>query len=207
MKLIGKGYWYNVFDLGNERVLKLEKGFQQKVKDSYSIEGKKLFTWLITVFKLLTGRKKITESYSYMQKHVNPALLGQPRFLNGISYEQDKVELLDIALSQASSEEKQKLINLYIQNILNCWRNGFADRVYNFTINNGLTNNGQLILLDFNEVTFSKSKILQCIWSKRWLRAWSFRQIDQKLQEYYQMQMDNLVTQKTLEENWEQDKK
>ncbi|MFH0852136.1 MAG: hypothetical protein V1845_00810 [bacterium] len=204
MKLIGKGYCYNVYELNNSRVLKLEKGFFQKVCDIYQFEGKKVFDWLRASFKLLTGRKKILASYSYMRSNVDLALLGSPKFLEGINYEQDKVELLEAIIIHSNFIEKKGLIDLYIQNIIQCWKNGFADRVYNFTINNGIDYSGRLILLDFNEVTFLKEEALKRIKSKRWLRASSFKHVDSELQKYYQEQMDLLITPESLEKNWVQ---
>ena len=43
LKLIGKGYWYHVYDLENGRVLKIEKNFAQKVYETYGLENKKIF--------------------------------------------------------------------------------------------------------------------------------------------------------------------
>ncbi len=206
-KLIGKGYWYNVYDIDNGRVLKLEKGFLQKVRDTYHLEDKKIVPWLTALLKLLTGRKKILASYSYIRSNVDLVLVGSPNFLDGISYKQDKVELLGTSIMRSGFSEKKKLIDLYVQNIVECWKSGCADRVYNFTINNGLDTSGRLILLDFNEVTLSKTEVLERINSKRWLRSWSLKQVDPKLQQYYREQMDLLITPESLEKNWQGSKK
>ena len=202
MKLIGNGYWYNVYDLGNERVLKLEKGLLQKIINTYQLEGKKISPWLRALFGLLTGQKKIIAYYNYIRSDVDPTLVGSPKFLDGINYEQDKVEMLGTVIMRSNFIEQKRLIDLYILNIIKCWQNGFSDRVYNFTINNGVDDDGGLILLDFNEVTLKKNEVSKRIRSKRWLRSWSFGQIDIKLQQYYQQQMDLLITTESLEQNW-----
>lgn len=207
IKLIGKGYWYNVYDLGNGRVLKHEKGILQKIKDTYLLEGKKVIPWLTALYKLLTGRKKILKIYSYIKNNVDLTLVGSPKFLDGISYEQDKVELLGVAIMRSVFNEKKRLIDLYVQNIIQCWKNGFADRIYNFAINNGINNSRRLVLLDFNEITLLREEVLERIKSKRWLRSWSLKQVDSELQQYYREQMDLLITSESLEKNWMQKQK
>ncbi len=206
MKIIGKGYWYNVYDLKNSRVIKLEKGFLQKICDTYQFEGKNITSYLKTIFKLLTGKRKIMDAYAYIQNNSELGLVGFPTFLDGINYEQNKVEILGSVLLGLNLIKRKELIDLYIKNIIECWRNGFADNVYNFTINNGVDSSGKLIFLDFNEITLLKADVLKSIETKRWLRAWSLNQIDIELQQYYREQMNMEVTTESLEQNWQRNK-
>lgn len=85
MTFLNKGYCYNVYDLGNGRVRKFEKGFLKKIIDGY------------------------------------------------------------------------------VENIFESWKQGFSDRVYNFTINNGIDKNRNIILLYFNEITLFKDEVLKRI--------------------------------------------
>ena len=198
MKIIGRGYWYRVYDLGNGRVLKSEKNFLHKAYDTFNFEGIRPSVY----FKLITKNWRIALIYKRLKGQIDLTLIGAPIFLAGIDYEQDKVEILENILKRSSEAENQKIIDMYIENIMECWRNGFSDEVYNFTINSGLDTFGKMILIDFNEVTFSKEDVLRSINSKRWLKSWSLGQIDSNLKSYYVEQMERKITSNSLEKNW-----
>jgi len=197
---IGVGYYYNVYDLGNGRVRKVEKGFFAKAL--YALPREKFdFTVL---YRLLAHRKHITETYRRIRT-VDQSLIGHPAFLSGLDYEQDKAVILEDALSSAIAAQQHAIIDVYTQHIITCWRHGFADTVFNFSVNNGIDKNGTPILLDFNEVTFDKEKVRHNIQTNRWLRAYSFtHHLPENLQHYYTEQMEKFLTIEKLAEIWGQ---
>lgn len=202
MKFINKGYHYNVFDLGNARVRKIEKSFLNKITDAYFFEDRKIFNWVSVCYRIFKGKKYINEVYVYIKNNVRLDILGNPVFLKGVNYDQDKVEILGTSLKQAQKEKAQKIIDGYIQNIFESWTQGFSDRVYNFSVNNGVNKNGNVILLDFNEITLSKDEVSKSIKLKRWLRASSYINLNPLYKEYYRLNMETSMTEKNLNLFW-----
>ncbi len=176
MKRIGKGYFYNVYDLGNGRVLK-------KQKTSFAL------FWHIMVIngflphavgeyrRAIRTLPQIKQVYSELMQNVsNTQLLGNPLFNTGIEYEQDKALVLYDALRKAPLEEQYLLVEKYITLIKELWKYGCHETVYNFTINNAVNKDGEVILIDFNEMTFDKTVVEQDIEKKEWLHRWSYTQ-------------------------------
>ena len=195
---IGVGYHYNVYDLGNGRVRKIEKGFFTKA--FYALPREKFD--LFVLYRFLVHRKHITETYRRIRT-IDQSLIGHPIFLSGLNYEQDKAVILGDMLSSATTPQQYAIIDTYIQHIITCWRHDFADTVFNFLINNGIDRNGTLTLLDFNEVTFNKEKVRHDVQTKRWLRAYSFtHHLPEHLKHYYAEQMEKSLTVEKIEEVW-----
>lgn len=204
-QFIGKGYWYSVFDIGNDRVRKVEKSVYQKIRDSYKQEGRDPFVWIQSLFKLLTKRQKISSQYKYIENNVDLSFLGSPKFLKGIDYEQDKTQTFGEMLNHANNVQAKELVDKYIESIRLSWEHGFADSVFNFTENSGVSKGGKVILLDFNEITLSKEDVLHSIKIKRWLKSWSASQINPELQSYYFEQMDRYITSEMVSKYWKSD--
>jgi len=202
MIFIGKGYMYNVFDLGNGRVLKAEKTLRQKLIDTYFYEGCDVRNYLKALAHLM-NKKRAIEINRYVQLHVDPEIVGHPTFLEGINYEQDKVELLADVLARLDLAGRKQMVDLYIENILKCWENGFSDTVFNFTINNGLGQNDQIVLIDFNEIVTSREETEKRILTNRWLQSWTYQQLEPVLRRYYREKMDEIVTLDTLNKHWQ----
>lgn len=202
MIFLNRGYYYNVYDLGNGRVRKVEKIFYKKIIDAFFFANGNIRNWFLACHNIFKGKKHIQEVYSYIKNNMKPDLLGSPKFLKGINYEQDKVDSVGTRLVRASTEEARKIIDRYIQSIFESWKQGFSDRVYNFSINNGINKNGDIILLDFNEVTFSKAEVLNHIESKRWLSASTYTRLDPLIKKYYRQKMEDWMTKENLELFW-----
>lgn len=202
MQKIGEGYWYNVYRLENERVLKIQKTILEKIRDSYKKERKNFYRWLKTVRNLICDVNEISTNYRYIKNNVDLSLLGMPTFLRGIDYEQDRVWILGVILQSCTLEERRSIIDLYIDNIIDCWKYGFADKLFNFTINNGLDRTGRMIFIDFNEISLFKEDIILRIKKKTWTNSWSLRQVDLETRSYYLAQMDLRITLESLETNW-----
>ncbi len=54
------------------------------------------------------------------------------------------------------------------------WRHGISDVVFNFTINNGVSENNSVSQIDFGEMTFNKSEVEKLIKSKIWFTRYSY---------------------------------
>jgi hypothetical protein len=75
--------------------------------------------------------------------------------------------------------------------------------VFNFTVNNGIDKQGNVVLIDFNETSRSKVKALECIKTGRWLKSMSYLTLDPQLKEYYKKAMEQGITESQLEEYWQ----
>jgi hypothetical protein len=199
MKLLGRGYYYNVYDIGNDRVRKVEKDPVEKaIYIFFSLWGN-IPEFFRTMKKLERNRNATPSLYAELLKKADPALLGNPIFLSGIDYEQDKVRILGPLLK---TENAEAIIDAYIDNIITCWKYGFADTVFNFTLNNGLAKDETAILADFNEITFDKEEVRKRIKNKRWLSKYSYMTLSSEHKAYYRAQMDARITEAALEEHW-----
>jgi len=199
---IGQGWQYTVYDLG-DRVRKIPHSREETEQILFSRGRKyKEGELEIIVDNIIRSRE---ESIAGLQKRkINQALLGNPIFLDNEIYLQDKAVPLRDKFSEfrENIKEGHQLINEYTQFIFECWKNGFSERTYNFTINNAYNHRG-IILIDLGEIAFSKGSIKNNIEEERWLKSWSFqKELDPKLKRYYKKQMKRSLTLENLEKYW-----
>jgi hypothetical protein len=202
MKLIGQGWQYKVYDLGNGRVRKVEQNqirrFLRIMKSpDYSISDG--IRYLLKTNK--TGPIAIQGFKSLIHK-IDLSKFGNPEIKDGMTYEQDWVMPLEVFFSTHSTTESKKIIAQCLDLLIYMWKFGFADIVYNFTINNGVTKDGKLILLDIGEICFDKQRAKNSVASKKWLGEWSYRTFPEgELKDYYRTTMDALTVDE-FDRNW-----
>lgn len=205
MQLIGHGAQYNVYDTEDGRVLKRPLTQEETIKiiTSWYEEGE-VPPEKLEVYHTAAAQKACTVMRPHVAKSSELAhLLGNPVFSDGAEYTQDKVDTVGTALQSAPVTEGERIIDSYIQCIIDLWGFGLADRVYNPTINNGLKADKRVILIDFGEVTFEKSDVEKRIAKRRWLKAWSYNHdLPKNLRDYYAEQMKARLTQAQLDETW-----
>lgn len=189
----GRGYIYDVFDMGDGRVLKKEKPKWKQY-------------WLHLQHNHSPAH---VEKNNALSRHLtsvlpNLAVLGHPTWLSKRSYTQDKVVILEDYFKSHSFEENKRVIDALIQSIFETWSLGFGDLIFNVTHNNGLRADGSVILLDFNEVSVHKEDILARIAMRRWVKAHSYTRVlpDGELKVYYAAAMDAAMTEENLNRYW-----
>ncbi len=163
----------------------------------------------MNIRKQILGAERITgrslHGLKKIIKNINPEIIGNPAFLKHSSYEQDTAISLSTYLVKHSLNENKAILKKYIENIIQTWRFGFCDTVFNFTINNGVKN-GYVILLDLGELTFSKKKIEGLITKKVWLKRWSYLNVkDIRVKKYFATLMNSYITTSSLKKNWKLD--
>ena len=120
--------------------------------------------------------------------------------IEGKRIEQDRVEILGNCLK---GKDAKRWVDEYIEFIFECWKNGFSEKTYNFTINHGVALNRKIVLVDFGELNFTKSKIKGEIKSQRRKKSWSFKEdLDNDLRKYYGKKMRDNLTLSNLEKYW-----
>ena len=203
-KKIGAGLQYVVYDIGHERVLKLQKTAKQraellhhwdKTRNNIQIRREVLRAAEITRYSIEGLRRRMAD--------FDPALFGDPIFYDNLSYEQNNVVILGNYFLTHSFVENTRVIRKYIRTILALWRSGCSDTIFNFTINYGIDRTGRVILCDIGEVTFNKREIQKRIKSQRWLTSWSYLTLkDERLKMFYRTEMKKHLALDVLEETW-----
>ena len=208
MKKIGEGYHYIVYDLGNGRVLK-------KQKSKFRIFVHILFvnSFLPRAFREYKNALNNIRQTEIINKEIqerfsNLRMFGNPVFLHGIDYEQDKVTIFKEILKSSSREQLKVYINAYVMIIHELWKHGCHEKVFNFTINTGIEKDDSFVLIDFNEISFEKADVLADITNETWKHRWSFTHLwllfsSKEIQEFYAKRMREELTVDNLESLWE----
>jgi len=200
MKKIGQGLQFNVYDLGN----RVKKTFTSKNQ----IRLKLIFWNLFLIFQPPKLEEIVNKAIKEREHSINELKkreIDLSLLANLKIYEkeiiQDKVTLIKSILGDY--ERDKKIINDYIQFIFKCWKQGFADRIYNFTINNGLDSYRRIVLIDCGELTFDKGHIEEAIKNKRWEGSRTYKShLYLKLKGYYKEKMDKEITLENLNKYW-----
>ncbi len=205
MKKIGKGWQFNVYKISEERVLKVPLKYMAQLLNILISAGPFIF------FKkpIKRVRQESLQSFKNLRDVISDEkfplyILGNPIInFKTLEYSQDLVEPLSKYFKRTNYVEKEKIIRLYPNLIHKIWQFGFSDKVFNFTLNNGIDKNGNLVLLDIGELDFVKEDVVKDIKSKRWLRAYSYLSLkDKKLKEVYRQVMEKELTLENLEKEW-----
>ena len=129
--------------------------------------------------------------------------LGNPVFEEGGTYTQDKVQTLGARLEHVSDEEGTRLLARFADLVVEHWRWGFSDIVFNCVVNNGVAADGNVILIDFGELTDRKADVAARVSAQRWLSAWSYRRgLPSRFREPYRVLMADKLTLDVLNANW-----
>ena len=208
MKKIGKGVQYDVYDVGNGRVRKIESSFLQKIYRFHKIAPKyKIYSHPLhnikTVMEAIRMTKQSIDSLRKHQINIDCELLGNPTIIDDNNYEQDFAITLGDVLHSSDLQKKKELIDKYIDNILACWGYGFSDTVFNFMINSGITSRGNVITTDLGELTFNRKEIEILVRDKHWEKRSSFNKLkDIDLKNYIREQFNTRITISNLDKLW-----
>ncbi len=208
MKKIGSGVQYNVWDMGNGKVKKIQTTFLQKIYRFHKIAPKyKIYSHLINNIKTsISAGKQTKESAEDLKKHllnIDARLLGNPIIQKDGNYEQDKVLQFGEKLNSCDFTEQKELINKYLDNLISCWDYAFSDTVFNFIINSGVTPEDKVILIDLGELTWNKNDVKKLVETKHWEKRSSFNKLDEgELKDYIRKQFNEKVTVLNLDSHW-----
>lgn len=127
--------------------------------------------------------------------------IANPIFLEDYQYLQDKVITADTFLR--NNKEMFIFIDRYIEQIKYFWSYGFADRVFNFTLNNGINENGDIVLFDFNEITANINDISSDIGRQKWITQHSNKfHLNSLQKQYFKKRMEEEITITNLNKTW-----
>lgn len=132
-------------------------------------------------------------------RNVDPKLLAGLQFAGEVIL-QDKIVIVEDALKKTTNPEA--IVDGYIDAIHRGWQAGVHEMSFNFTINNGIDNSGNVVITDIGELTFDKNVVSRQVEAKFWKSSWSPSRLRKELCEYYFQKMDQLVTRSTLDQLW-----
>jgi hypothetical protein len=206
MNKIGQGYYYNVYDLGNGRVLKKRTDHRTRLKKLFAWYGKtplaKMRIFLAYPRDLWDARRELKRSVK--TSTLDPEIFGNPVFKKRFEYEQDKTVLLGEYFENHTLAENKVRFNEYPHLLHILWTCGLSDTVFNFTKNNGVSaRTHKLIFVDFNEFEKSKEKVAGCIKNHKWQTQASLRDMpESELKDYILSKMMEEITLQNLDRFW-----
>lgn len=206
MKKIGRGWLYEVYDLGNGRVRKVV--YSDVVRFFVIFFQLGHFSIKDTLGEMKRIKNDALHAYSRLRglNIIDRSKLGNPVFLDELTYEQDKVSVFKDVLNDLDMNGKKKLINQYVQFIQETWKWGFPDKIFNFSINNGIDADGNMVQIDFSEMSLSKADAESEIQGQSWLTSFSYVTLfPLELRNYYKECMEREITLEKLNLNWKAD--
>jgi hypothetical protein len=193
MKKIGEGWQYSVYDLENGRVLKKF----HSLFDSYRIIIKTTFpfntdpVWAIPGY--VKGMKRTAiESFKIIERLKVPMdIIGNPKFVRKLDFEQDKAIPFHDIFASASIEEAKSYIDRFIEFNKELLKLGLIDKSFNITKNFGVSNSGNVILIDIGELFDDPKQIENQLKTRAWTKHYVCDYIkDPIAREYFISEMD-----------------
>jgi hypothetical protein len=202
MKKIGEGYYYNVFEVNTDTVLKTVKTKLRIFLFIFFANKFNISNTKQEYNKVLTLTPRLKTVYRKILKTISDkSLIGNPLFINEIDYKQDRVrELRNV--NDLNERDFVKVIGDYINLLKKLWSFGVSDSVFNFSINCGYNKKNELVLIDFNEITFDKSEVGDQIINKVWLQRSSYMRLTKEKQQLFNKIFNREITLENLEKYW-----
>lgn len=193
MKKIGEGWQYATYDLGNGRVFKKFHSFFGLywviLKDVYPFRDDPI--WEVPGFVRSSKRKALHSFEILKAKRIPDAWLGNPKFLQGLNYEQDKAQPLHDVFRKANTVRIKSLIDAFIAFSKQLFEKGIIDKSFNITKNYGLNEKGEMILIDIGELFDDPQRIRKQLLDRIWDKKYVSGEIkDKEAQEYFIRKMD-----------------
>lgn len=212
MKLISKGWQYRVYDIGNGKVKKIKRTLIDSFGRIFFMpkpapEHRKFrFNPILSLKEMRRISRESDKDIGQLKKilpFIPGHFIGNPVFLKGINYKQDSAIPLLEYFKEHNKEMNNKMITKYVELLIELWKFGCSDNIFNFPVNSGVAKNGQVIMIDIGEFVFSKNKVKLAIQSKKWLSQpfyAVFKSVWSK--KHFRKEMDRLVTIENLNKNW-----
>lgn len=202
MRIISDGYYYEVYDVGNGKVLKKKKTF---LKIAIAIKGKSRIGLMSALYKAarhIINCEKVTKKV--MEAEIPLGLLANPTFINRTDYEQDRVILLMDYFGSHTLQENKIIVDAYMDLIKELFRYKVHDNVYKFKNSYGVDKVGRVVCIDFNEMIFCKSEVLRLAKKEEWRTQAQFTKFPEgELKDYIEKMFSETLTLKVIDEYWD----
>ncbi|HEY6022337.1 MAG TPA: hypothetical protein VIY48_21505 [Candidatus Paceibacterota bacterium] len=196
MKVLGRGWQYTAYDLGNGRVL---KKYNSKLV-GYAIIFRDALWWGWPPVYEVPERYRVCKglaaaSLDAVSKGIlEPWMMANPSIKGELSYEQDKVTPLGLYLRKSSDSEICKVIDNFIALNKHMIERGVIDKSFKIGANFGLDTQGRVVLMDLGELYLDPEAIAQRRRDKPWADRWERHMFpNDKTYTYYVEQMDKYI--------------
>ncbi len=192
MKFIGRGWQYAVYDIGNDRVL---KRYNTRL-EGYLIMLRQCFPYLRNPIWKIPGyyngcRNTAFDSIKKIKEtKFDLAIFGNPKILNGLDYEQDRVIPLHTYFESLTIEQGRLTIDKFIEFNQVLISIKLMDKSFLIGKNYGINTNGDIILTDIGELYSSDQSIRKQIEKRAWAVNYVTSTIPFQFREYFVEQMD-----------------
>jgi hypothetical protein len=198
---IDSGYQFKVYDKGEH----VEKRRRSKIGVFPSIVGFNPFI----ILKPVELRRKFNSIIEKREKGIKkvekgffPEKLIPESYIKDEVLTQEKVRMVQEEIEESGEERSRELIDEFVEFTKECWKHGFCESSFNFTVNHGLRG-GEMVLVDIGEVHYSKDEIKTDIKNKKWLGQWIYQErLPDGLKGYFKEKMNEEITVDDLEKNW-----
>ncbi|MBC7471933.1 MAG: hypothetical protein H7196_01550 [candidate division SR1 bacterium] len=199
---IDYGGQYKVFAYGVDKVIKIPMT-KEEILCRIVNWGHETPDFEAKYQQLVSSRDRAIELVNTSKVPAN--LLGNFEIHNQIII-QDKVEVWNkvfVNLDEITQKNYLlQVVNLYIEQ----WIYGLHEYIYNFSINCGIDYYGNVILIDFGEITDNKNRVLQDINEGKILNACSTQSLPTNLQQFYAKHVIETLTMENLNLYWRSSK-
>jgi len=193
MKRIGSGWQYTVYDLGNGRVLK---------KFNHPLKTLLIFLWDAFPYRrhpiwvgpqyVRSMKRNAERSKKWFEENLsNRELFGNPIFLDDLGYEQDKVIILKDHLKLVDEDEGRQVIDDFVSFNKTLLSIGVIDKSFRIGNNFGMTENGNIVMVDLGELFSGKDTIKKRISKRPWSYSYVVNEVPKNLRKYFLERMDN----------------
>jgi hypothetical protein len=204
---LGSGWQYNVYDVGDGRVLKVPISREGRVQLALAIHRndptfspERAAAWAEAVDGVTRRSYRLLEE---SLPHLDGRLLGNPTLLGHAIYEQDKLRTIIDYLRHHPFAEGAAIIDRYVETTLALWQWGISDVVFNFAINSGIDRDGNVALCDLGELTASQGWVRRMVADQAWLRRWSYQALpSDELRAYVRRTLGEQLTPARVEVTW-----
>lgn len=196
---IGEGWQYKVYRKDN-KVIKIPKNNLEIIKTIITDYPRLLLHPLDLYSKLKWIKEERRKSLERLKDSNLPK-----EILANYSFEdkriiQSEVTPIKQILDESNISRQRRIIDDFIEFTIKCWKFGFSEKTYNFTVNHGVDEKGNIVLMDFGEITFSKERIKHDIENQVWLDKHAYNErISKELKPYFKKQMSDRLTVNKLE--------
>jgi len=192
MKLLGRGWQYSTYDLGNGRVLKkynsVPTGYWHVFKTCFPFNNDRV--WKIPEFYRGCKETALDSIKKLPNVPLESWMMGNPKVLNALDYEQDKLLPLHDHFEIVDSEVGKRTIDAFVQFNRLLVNNSIIDKSFNITKNFALDAQGRVVLMDIGEVYTSSVSIDKQIRERVWTAYYTVDPLPVPLRDYFVESMD-----------------
>jgi hypothetical protein len=174
----GSGAQFHVFDLRDGRVLKIPRSLPSRI-GRLMLRRPPLTRTILggIVFEARKQDQYIDVAFRDLGSilpEIDRRLIGNPAFFAGRCYSQDKAMPLRQAFAQTAEGGRRRLLDLYIDAVIESWRNGFCEISFDFLYNCGIDGDGRVIFLDLAGISVVQRRVLRFVARRDWLLTSSY---------------------------------